>query len=109
MPKIIKASKDRAEKEGVTEFIMSPDRRKERVNAENMMSYYSNSVEIGSSVWDFRLKCGEMLDATPEKIVIKDLCIVYMSPNHAKAVSILLARQIKAYEDRFGEITVPPL
>lgn len=109
MPKIIKTPKNRAANEGESETTALPDRRKERINSENMISYYSNSVEIGSSVWDFRLKCGEMVDATSEKIVVKDLCVVYMSPSHAKAVSILLARQIKAYEDQFGEITVPPL
>lgn len=109
MAKIIKTSKDRAANEGESGSTALPDRRKERINVENMTSYYSNSVEIGSSVWDFRLKCGEMVEATSEKIVIKDLCILYMSPSHAKAVSILLARQVKAYEDQFGEITVPPL
>lgn len=109
MPKVIKKAKDKPENEEESESTIFPDRAKERFDADSIKSYYANSVEIRSSLWDFRFKCGEMVDATAEKIFIKDLCVLYMSPSHAKAVSILLARQVKAYEDRFGEIPTPPL
>ena len=87
----------------------SPKRQKEVYSGvEEPPTYYSNSAEIGTSLWDIRINWGEIKEATKERILVKHLATVYMSPSHAKAVAELLNEKIKEYEETFGPIPSRP-
>ena len=77
------------------------------MNVEGAPTYYSNSAEIMSSIWDFMFKLSEVVEATPERIVTKDLCKIIMSPSHAKVFAGILGKKIKEYEDQHGELPIP--
>jgi hypothetical protein len=53
---------------------------------------------------DFTVYFGELVEATPEKLVTKDKAAVIMGPEEAKSVVEVLARQIEQYEAMFGPI-----
>ena len=72
-------------------------------------SYYANRAELASSLFEFRLKLQEVLETGTGKVLVKEVATVYFSPAHAKAVASLFSRQLKAYEDQFGEIRLDPL
>lgn len=74
----------------------------------NKCDVYSNSVTVGSTDFEFSLdfnletlvqEQGREAERTTEKIVK-----VRMSPQLAKAFSLLLAEHIKQYETSHGEI-----
>ena len=71
---------------------------------EGVPKFYANNVELRLSPWDFRITFGEVLDATEDGLIIERKVIVSMSPQHTKAVLDLLERNVKRYEEEFGEI-----
>jgi len=72
---------------------------------------YTNAVRISHTFYDFHIVLGTMLPrqdgkAGPPMIAPTD--IVYMSPQHAKVLSDILARQVANYEKSYGQIKTPP-
>lgn len=65
---------------------------------------YANSSEIQSSVWDFRIKFGKMVSREELKLTVDHEATVYLSPSHAKALSVMLAAQIEKYESEHGPL-----
>ncbi len=82
------------------------NKKREQVflNDENVLTFYSNNVTTLMTIWDFKLTFGEIKEATQDKLVVWNKASVFMSPQHAKAVSELLAKQIALYEEKFGGI-----
>ncbi len=76
----------------------------EHVNSENALTFYVSSAEIFVTVYDFRLRIGEILKVGEGKLVIKDLVTLYMSPQHALALTAILANRIRNYEEQYGKI-----
>lgn len=77
------------------------------MNDENKRSYYANVAQIELGFYDIRISFGEKKKRVPE-ITDEDIDVrVIMSPQHAKEFANLLIRNIKQYEEIFGEIKIP--
>lgn len=79
----------------------------ERTRLEDFVTVYSNSVQLEVSPWDFKFVFGEIKEASPIKLSIRDLIGVYMSPQHAKVFADVLNKNLKEYEEKFGKIPGP--
>ena len=80
-------------------------------NKEEILRFYSNSVKLTSSVYDFQISFyqksisdEQIAKNNKEKYQDKLLTEITMSPSHAKAVSVILQDAIKKYEENFAEI-----
>ena len=96
-----------------------PDRREQRQAQpriqipENVSEFYVNSLNVGTTTWDFVLFFGSI--ALPETIgpaetirgQVRVDCVIRMSPQHAKASLRVLQQTLDDWERRFGEIQVP--
>jgi hypothetical protein len=65
---------------------------------------YANNVTVTISPWDFRLTFGTVAEANPEKLAIKNLLEVYISPQHMKAFLGVLQNKVAEYEAAFAAI-----
>jgi len=72
-------------------------------------SYYVNATNAMINRWDIRLVFSEIMPLSSESVVAVPQCSVVMSPQHAKALHILLGEQIKEYEKTMGELRWEPL
>jgi|SRR5579884_3327122 len=82
-----------------------------REKAPNFVSLYSNDIQVQTSPWDVRLVLGSVIDPpTPDDPVLRVVQVgeVRFSPQLAKRLIEIIATQLKTYEERFGEIPVPP-
>ena len=67
---------------------------------------YSNSIGMNISLFDFTLQFN--LVNIENKSEIIDSCRVFLSPQHAKALLIVLEHNIKLYEEQFKTtISIP--
>lgn len=81
--------------------------------AESFVSFYANDVQLQTTPWDVRLTFSEMYVDPPSNhdgptAHISQLGQVRLSPPLAKRVMIILAQQVRAYEEKFGAIPQPP-
>ena len=74
------------------------------IKVDQYFSIYANDVRLQTGVWDVRIKLGEIDGDSPDKLTIKVFGEVRMSPQLAKRLTILLASQLKTYEEKFGPI-----
>ncbi len=76
---------------------------------ENSITFYTNAASIIPNYYDFQFVFTNqsLEEAKIPKVIRKELCRVFMSPQHAKVLSTLLTENVKKYEQRFGEIIVP--
>ena len=98
---------DRVVKESVDSKDLQ-DRLIEHITSDNLPVLYSNNVAMQSSLWDFRMDFGQIMQADIEAFVFKDLLTVIMSPQHAKVFSEVLAKHVEAYEKKYGAIPTAP-
>lgn len=83
---------------------------RETYTSPTFVSLYSNDTQVQVSPWDFRLIFGEITDPPTMKsllVRVKMTGEVRMSPQHAKRLATVLGRQVKRYEETFGEIVQP--
>jgi hypothetical protein len=71
---------------------------------DNLPSFYVNNTSAMVSNFDVKLTFGQLSEASEEKLVVDPQLVLFMSPQHAKAVVDLLATQLKAYEATHGPI-----
>ena len=71
---------------------------------EGTAKYYANHVGLSLSPMDLRLAFSEMVGFDGEKLILEPIVFVTMSLPTAKALLLILARNMKTYEDRFGTI-----
>ena len=79
--------------------------------ASTFVSIYTNDTQLQMTPWDFRFSFGIIADAPTLKnpnVLVKSLCEVRMSPQHAKKVATILIQQLKHYEETLGQIPQPP-
>lgn len=69
---------------------------------------YSNSVQVRVSVWDFFLAFGTLRAQTPEEVEVANFQGIYLSPQQAKALLMILQQNVSQYEGAFGEIKLDP-
>lgn len=81
----------------------------EKVTVERRDDYreeYANSVQVNVSIWDFFLQFGLLKVRGPNDVTFDSFQGVYMSPQQAKALHLVLAQNIAQYESAFGEIRI---
>jgi flagellar protein FlaG len=69
---------------------------------------YANSVQIRMSVWDFHLAFGTLQSQVENRIEVKNFQGIYLSPQQAKALTLMLQQNLANYEQAFGEIKLDP-
>ncbi|MCU1284535.1 MAG: hypothetical protein JWO13_885 [Acidobacteriales bacterium] len=82
-----------------------------KINLSNSTEYresYANSVQIHVSVWDFLLTFGRLQQQTPELVEVSNFQSIYVSPQQAKALLMILRQNVENYEKAFGEIKLDP-
>ena len=67
---------------------------------------YVNSVRIAHSVFDFQLLMENKITDPSNKELSIPIRVVQMSPQHFKAFAEVVKRNLKRYEEAFGEITL---
>ncbi len=72
---------------------------------ESIKRIYANGININYSVYDFIIDFN-LID--PNGNEPTDCCKIFLSPQHAKAFSMILDNNIKLYEKNIGEIFLPP-
>lgn len=75
----------------------------ENVKLEEEKELYSNRLELSGSVYDFQLDFMKVY-----KKDVKDSVKIFMSPQQAKSVCMMLTKSVEKYEDTFGEININP-
>ena len=73
--------------------------------------FYTNAINIASSLYDVTLEFRAnspipMKENHPPVVESKEVCTIRMSPQHAKALAILLLKQVEDYEKQFS-LTLP--
>jgi len=81
---------------------MSDEEKKKLL--KEIPNYYTNSVNITSSIYEFMLTFA--LKSEPS-IEPEPLLIIRMSPHHAKVFSRIFAKNVESYEKNIGEIKLP--
>jgi hypothetical protein len=81
---------------------------REEVKGTEYFSIYANDVRVQTSIWDVRLKFGEVDGDVDDRLSIKVLGEVRLSPPLAKALTVLLIKQLQQYEAKHGPIPVNP-
>jgi hypothetical protein len=79
----------------------------ERVRGDEFFSIYANNIALGFSSWDTWLTFGEIVGVKDGKPVIEEIVKISMTREFFKTLSQVLAVNIAAYEEQFGEITNP--
>lgn len=87
---------------------MPPQPQVKLVNTSEYRESYSNSVQIRVSVWDFFLAFGRLRNQTQEEVEVANFQGIYLSPQQAKALLMILQQNISQYEHAFGEIKLDP-
>jgi hypothetical protein len=77
-------------------------------DSEDYREGYANSVQIRMSVWDFYLAFGKALPGDGPGIDLVNFQGIYLSPQQAKALSLMLNQNVQNYEQTFGEIKLDP-
>ena len=80
------------------------------VEMKAVPEYYSDALRVTSNIYATSIVFGrrrpvglEGAAATPEEV-----CVVYMSPAHAKSLLLILRKQARDYEEKWGKLPVPP-
>jgi hypothetical protein len=86
-------------------ILIEPDNVVRRDDAFNA---YINNTQFAYTKWDVQMVCG-VITVSKDKghQFAEEVGVIVMSPEHAKAVSEALIKNIEAYEAEHGEITVP--
>jgi hypothetical protein len=77
-------------------------------NSEDFREGYANSVQVRWSVWDFFLVFGTFQQQSEDAVDIKNFQGIYLSPQQAKALLMILQQNVASYEKTFGEIKLDP-
>ena len=77
-------------------------------NREDYRESYANSVQVRMSVWDFFLNFGIALPGSGTDIDLLNFQGIYLSPQQAKALALMLQQNVANYEQTFGEIKLDP-
>lgn len=75
------------------------------IDPQKIESIYSDAAFINHNPFGFTFDFGQSI---PQLKMLKIVARVSLSPQHAKALLGAISGQIKAYEDKFGEINVTP-
>lgn len=74
------------------------------VSPDKMEAKYSDFAVVGKNALGFNVDFGQRMPGAQQVNIVSRLA---MSPQHAKLLSHLLAKNVAEYEKEFGEIQVP--
>ena len=77
-------------------------------NAADYRESYANSVQVRWRVWDFFVVFGTFQQQSEEVVDVKNFQGIYISPQQAKALMMILGQNVASYEKTFGEIKLDP-
>jgi len=77
-------------------------------NRDDYREGYANSVQVRMSIWDFFLVFGTAVPGSGTAIDLLNFQGIYLSPQQAKALSLMLQQNLANYEQTFGEIKLDP-
>ncbi len=77
-------------------------------SSDDYRESYANSVQVRWSVWDFFLVFGTFQQQTEDAVDIRNFQGIYLSPQQAKALKMILEQNVGNYEKTFGEIKLDP-
>jgi len=84
------------------------DRPSKRELGPGHVRIWANDAQIGHSPWDVTVTFGQLRRADAEMLEVEQQATVYMSPQFAQRLVSALEENLRAYQERFGEIK-PPL
>jgi len=86
-----------------------PQRQQIRLDATNMETLYANSFAMATSPDEITLYLGVNTPMPGMKQpTVKLSHRMILVPQHAKRLALALHQTVKAFEDRFGPIELPP-
>ena len=77
-------------------------------NDPNYRESYANSVQMRVNIWDFFLVFGTFQQQSETHVEIRNFQGIYLSPQQAKALLMILQQNVSQYENAFGEIKLDP-
>lgn len=77
-------------------------------NTEDFRENYANSVQVRVNVWDFYLVFGTLQPTSEQRMEVNNFQGIYLSPQQAKALSMIMQQNVANYEQAFGEIKLDP-
>jgi hypothetical protein len=87
--------------------VLRKNRPIKRAKAPEYKTIYANNAEIQLTPWDFRIRLGQIEQATENLLEIEDVAVIYMSPAHMKAFVDAATQNVAKYEALFGPILDP--
>lgn len=86
-----------------------PQQKQIRLDATGMDTVYANSFALGSSAEEITIYLGVSAPLPGvQQPVVKISHRLMLIPQHAKRLMLALQHTIRAFEDRFGPIELPP-
>ena len=99
-PAVHNTEMDKKPATGTAPERMQPDKVRV-VRQEDYREEYANSVQVNVSIWDFFLQFGRLKVGGANDVTFSSFQGVYMSPQQAKALHLVLAQNIAQYESTF--------
>ncbi|MGB7201471.1 MAG: DUF3467 domain-containing protein [Pyrinomonadaceae bacterium] len=97
----MKLTEQEAKKLGLRSY-----RTQTNISGDNFVKIYTNNVGFGATNWDTSLIFGEIMGLDENgNPVVEQKVKVNMTREFMKALSNLLATNVKEYEEKFGEIS----
>lgn len=92
------------------ETIIRANINRKIVVSPTALSIYTNDVQVQTTPWDVRLILGEIAEVSADgaAVTIRQLGDVRLSLPLTKRLTLILIQQLKAFEERFGQIPMPP-
>lgn len=83
------------------------DEEKQETKHQHTFEIYTNSIEIRGGIYEVIIDFNLSSFVRDNEMEIRKLVRVRMSPQQAKALSILLNKHLKVYGEQFSEIFLP--
>lgn len=77
--------------------------------SERFLEIYANYVSLATSPWDITIMFGRSVADDPNNPYIEQRLSATVSPQTAKAMAEMLWRNVRAYEQQYGEIRYTPV
>ena len=74
---------------------------------DEVLDIYVNSVQVNASLYEFLLTCSLITPRKDGERLSQERVRIRTSPQHAKAMSILLSKHLGKFEELFSPIELP--
>ena len=86
---------------------MAEKRLEKYEKSDSFFTTYANSTRMTVGLWDFKFAFGEVENADSSEIKVSEKMAIIMSPQHAKMFLQIFEKNLRRYEEQFGEIKLP--